>query len=194
MKNELPNQTHPLITPDHLRRLAVVYIRQSTEKQVRDNTGSTDFQRSLAALARSYGWPNSLIEIIDEDLGITGSSTEGRSGWQQMQMMVKANRVGAVFVATVSRLARDLFDFEDFRRLAVPNNTLTHMEGRFIDPADSNDILFSQLTAMLASHENRQRVKLMRQAKMTLAKQGVVVSKMPTGWIEVSDGKYDFDP
>src|SRR5262249_1414493 len=48
MKNELPNQTHPLIMPDHLRQLAVVYIRNST-----------DFQRNLAALARSYGWPDS---------------------------------------------------------------------------------------------------------------------------------------
>src|SRR5438445_1665039 len=177
--NDLTNETHPLVTADHLRRLAVVYIRQSTEKQVSDNTGSTDFQRSLAALARSYGWPDTLVETIEEDLGITGSSTERRRGWQQMQMMVNAKRVGAVFVATVSRLARDLFDFEVFRRIAAHNNTLIHMEGRFIDPADSNDILFSQLTAMLASHENRQRAKFMGQARITKAKQGVVVSNMP---------------
>jgi hypothetical protein len=51
--NELTNQFHPLITPDHLRRFAVVYIRQSTEEQVRENTGSTDFQRRLGAVARS---------------------------------------------------------------------------------------------------------------------------------------------
>ena len=192
--NDLTNETHPLVTADHLRRLAVVYIRQSTEKQVSDNTGSTDFQRSLAALARSYGWPDTLVETIEEDLGITGSSTERRRGWQQMQMMVNAKRVGAVFVATVSRLARDLFDFEVFRRIAAHNNTLIHMEGRFIDPADSNDILFSQLTAMLASHENRQRAKFMGQARITKAKQGVVVSNMPIGWIKGPNDKYDYDP
>jgi Recombinase len=86
--NELINQTHPLITPDHLRRLAVIYIRQSTEEQVRDNTGSTDFQRSLAAVAQSFGWPDSLIEIIDEDLGRSGSSSERRTGWQRLQTMI----------------------------------------------------------------------------------------------------------
>ena len=70
MKNtQLVTQTHPLITPDHLRRLAVIYIRQSTEEQVRENTGSTAFQRSLATVALSYGWPDSQIQIIDEDLG-----------------------------------------------------------------------------------------------------------------------------
>ena len=57
MKNNEPiNQTHPLITPDHLRRLAIVYMRQSTEEQVRDNVGSTEFQRGLTEVARSFGW------------------------------------------------------------------------------------------------------------------------------------------
>ena len=51
--NELIKQTHPLITPDHLRRLAIVYVRQSTEEQVRDNTGSTEYQRSLVEVARA---------------------------------------------------------------------------------------------------------------------------------------------
>ena len=50
--NELIKQTHPLITPDHLRRLAIVYVRQSTEEQVRDNTGSTEYQRGLTEVGR----------------------------------------------------------------------------------------------------------------------------------------------
>src|SRR6185369_15142155 len=54
--DEITKQIHSLITIDHLRRSAIVYLRQSTEQQVRDNTGSTDFQRSLANVARSYGW------------------------------------------------------------------------------------------------------------------------------------------
>ena len=53
--NELIKQTHPLITPDHLRRLAIVYVRQSTEEQVRDNTGSTEYQRGLSEVGRSLG-------------------------------------------------------------------------------------------------------------------------------------------
>jgi len=195
MKNsEVATQSHALLTPEHLRRKAIVYIRQSSEEQVKENTGSTDFQRGLKVVAQSYGWPDSLIETIDEDLGLSGSSSERRTGWQRLQIMVGAKQVGAVFVATISRLSRQLIDFEVFRLIAAANNTLIHTDGRFVDPADSNDIIFSQLTAMIASFENRQRVKLMSQARMTKAKQGAVVSALPVGWIKVPDGSYDFDP
>ena len=143
MKNNEPiNQTHPLIRPDHLRRLAVVYIRQSTEEQVRDNTGSTDFQRSLAGVAQSYGWPESLVEIIEDDLGITGSSTERRTGWKRLQIMMAAKQVGAVYLASIFRLSRQLIDFEVFRLIAAANDMLIYTDGRFVDPADSNDIPF----------------------------------------------------
>src|SRR5205823_4949107 len=122
MNTELTNQTHPLISPDHLRRLAVVYCRQSTEEQVRENTGSTEFQRSLAAVARSYGWPDSQIQVIDEDLGRSGSSSERRTGWHRLQTMIEAKQVGAVFVATISRLSRQVLDFELFRLRAALHN------------------------------------------------------------------------
>src|SRR5688572_14848423 len=136
--NELITQTHPLITADHLRRLAVIYIRQSTEEQVRENTGSTAFQRSLATVARSYGWPDSLIEMIEDDLGKSSLSSE-RTGWHRLQMMIAAGQVGVVFVATISRLARQVYDFELFRMLAAAHNTLLHTDGRLVDPADSSD-------------------------------------------------------
>jgi DNA invertase Pin-like site-specific DNA recombinase len=95
-----------LITPDHLRKKALIYLRQSTMEQVERNTGSTQFQRNQVDLARSYGWPDHLIEVLDEDLGKSGSSTQGRSGWQKMLDQIAANQIGAVFAANVSRLAR----------------------------------------------------------------------------------------
>jgi DNA invertase Pin-like site-specific DNA recombinase len=192
--NEPKIQSHPLITPDHLRRLAVIYMRQSTEEQVRDNVGSTGYQRSLAAVARSYGWADCNILIIDEDLGVTGSSTERRTGWQRLKMMVGAKQVGAVFVVTISRMARQVIDFEVFRLLAAANGTLIYTDGRFVDPCDSNDIIFTQIGAMIASYENRQRVKLMSQARLTKARQGAVVSVLPVGWVKDPDGRYSFDP
>src|SRR5688572_33335866 len=108
INKELTTQNHPLITSDHLRRKAIIYIRQSTEEQVRENSGSTEFQRSLATVARSYGWPDTLIETIDDDLGKSGSSTEGRPGWQRLQIMIASKEVGAVFVANITRLSRQL--------------------------------------------------------------------------------------
>ena len=193
MKNEEITQTHPLITPDHLRRLAVVYIRQSTEEQVRENTGSTEFQRNLAAVARSYGWPEFQIQIIDEDLGRSGSSSE-RRGWVRLQSMIAAEQVGAVFVWNISRLSRQVLDFEIFRMLAAAHKTLLYTDGRLVDPADSSDTIFSQITAMIAHFENRKRTEVMSQARLAKAKQGAVVSALPVGWIKGADGKYDYDP
>src|SRR4051794_27426025 len=72
VNTESTTNRFPLITPKHLRRLAVIYIRQSSETQVQQNTGSTEYQRSLAAVAQSYGWPDSQIKVLDEDLGRSG--------------------------------------------------------------------------------------------------------------------------
>src|SRR5258705_861285 len=112
-------KTHPAVTSAHLRRLAVVYVRQSTQFQVRMHTGSTEFQRSLVAVACAYGWPKAQIQTIEDDLGKSGSSTQGRTGWQRLQEMIDANHVGVVIVANVSRLARQVSDFELFRLLAA---------------------------------------------------------------------------
>ena len=191
---ELASETPTLITMDHRRRKAVIYIRQSSEEQVRENIGSTYFQRSLVAVAQRYGWSDSQIVSIDDDLGRSGSSSEGRAGWQRLQTMVAAKEVGIVIVANIARLSRQLLDFELFRLLAVANNTLLYADGRFVDPADSNDIVYSQLQAMFASHENRQRVRLMSQARITKAKNGAVVSSLPVGWVKGPDGTYEKDP
>ena len=192
--DEITKQIHSLITIDHLRRSAIVYLRQSTEQQVRDNTGSTDFQRSLANVARSYGWPDAQIEIIDEDLGRSGSSSELRTGWQKLKSKIAAGQVGLVLVATISRLSRQVLDFELFRLLAAGHNTLLYTDGRVIDLADSNDTIISQMTAMVAHFENRKRTEIMSQARRIKAKQGIVVSPLPVGWIETPGGGYDFDP
>jgi DNA invertase Pin-like site-specific DNA recombinase len=163
-------------------------------EQVRHNVGSTDFQRAQADLARAYGWPDHLIEIIDEDLGRSGSSTVARSGWQSMLDQMAANQVGAVFAANISRLSRQLLDFETFRVLAAYHKVLLMTDGRVIDPADSNDTVLVQVSATIFQFENRKRAQVMRQARMTKARQGIVVSQLPVGWILGPGGKYEFDP
>jgi len=147
-KKKLTNQTSPLITPDHLLRLAVVYCRHSTEYEVDQNTGPTERQRRLAEVARSYGWSDSQIEIIDEDLGRSGSSAEALSGWQRLQDMIDANRVGAVFVATSSRLSRQVMEFELFRLRASLHNTLLYADERFTDPAGARERILSEIVSM----------------------------------------------
>ena len=189
--DEITKQIHSLITIDHLRRSAIVYLRQSTEQQVRDNTGSTDFQRSLAMVARSYGWPDAQIEIIDEDLGRSGSSSELRTGWQKLKSKIAAGQVGLVLVATISRLSRQVLDFELFRLLAAGHNTLLYTDGRVIDLRRrhhhfAND---SDGGALRKPKKNRDH----EPGEKDKAKQGIVVSPLPVGWIQTPGGGYDFD-
>ena len=191
MNTEAIVQTHTWITPDHLRRLAVVYMRQSTDEQVQRNTGSTQYQRDLAAVAQDYGWPESQIKVIDEDLGKSGSTTERRTGLERLHGMIEADQVGAVFVANISRIGRQVLDVEFFRLSAALHNTLLYSDGRFINPADSNDMIFSQMTAMFAQYENRKRAEVMMQSRLSKARRGEVVSRLPVGWVKGPDGRYD---
>ena len=91
------------ITADHLARRACVYIRQSTPDQVRHNLESQRRQYSLGDRARALGWQD--IEVIDDDLGISGSGIH-RAGFERLLSAVCDGQVGAVFSIEASRLAR----------------------------------------------------------------------------------------
>ena len=146
--NEPLNQ-HPLVTPDHLRRLAVIYIRQSTEEQVRENVGSTAYQRSLTAVAQSYGWPDSLIETIDEDLGKSGSASERRTGWQRLHTMIAAGASRCGFCCNHLSSVAAGSRFRTFSHTSGGvHKTLALCRWPLFDPADSSDTFFSQITAM----------------------------------------------
>ena len=192
--NQAATLSHPLINGDHLRRKALIYVRQSSPDQVRENTGSQALQRSQEELAGLYGWPEDLIEIIDEDLGITGSSVDRRSGWHQMLKEIAANMVGAVFVANISRLGRQLLPIEELRILASHHGTLLWLDNRFSDPSDPNDTVLTQITASFAQYENKKRTEHMSKARLAKARQGSVVSSFPVGWMKTADGQYDYDP
>jgi DNA invertase Pin-like site-specific DNA recombinase len=195
MKNNQPaTLTHPLITPEHLRRKATVYLRQSSMEQVERNVGSQAFQRSQVDLARLYGWPEDSIEVIDEDLGKSGSTVDRRDGWQQMLKEIARNMVGAVFVSNISRLGRQMLPIEELRILASHHGTLLWLDNRFYDPSDPNDTVLTQVTASFAQYENKKRSEHMTKARMAKARQGSVVSLLPVGWIKTADGKYDCDP
>ena len=192
MKNS--ELTHPLITPEHLRRKALVYLRQSSLEQVEKNTGSQAYQRNQVELARAFGWPDDLIEVIDEDLGKSGSSVDRRTGWQRMLDQIAARSVGIIIAVNISRLSRELLPLEHLRVLALYHGTLLCVDGRIIDPSNPNDIVVAQITGSIAQFENKKRTEHMTQARMAKAKAGAVVSSLPVGWIKGGDGKYDYDP
>ena len=185
---------HPLITLARLRKRALVYLRQSTMEQVRENWGSTSLQRDQVELAQSYGWPQSMIDLIDEDLGRSGASTGHRTGWQQMLRQLPTGTVGAVFTSAVSRLSRELRDFEELRLLAKMYGAILVIDGRPADPADPNDTVLLQVQAAFWQCENHSRAKSMDRARREKARQGCLVSRLPVGWIQLADDSFAFDP
>ena len=99
------------ITPSHLARQAIVYLRQSSAAQVEHNRESTERQYALATKARELGWPEDRIVVIDEDLGLSGSGAVTRSGFVRLTAEVALGRVGLVLGLEVSRLARNNADW-----------------------------------------------------------------------------------
>ncbi len=186
--------TNPLITPRHLTRKALIYVRQSSPEQVEKNTGSQAFQRNQVELAQAYGWPEDLIEVIDEDLGRSGQSVDRRTGWQRMFDQIATHAVGCVFAVSIGRLGRELLPIEQLRILALYHGTLLCLDNRLSDPSNPNDTVLTQITATFAQYENKKRTEHMTNARMAKAKQGAVVSVLPVGWIKGPDGEYDYDP
>jgi DNA invertase Pin-like site-specific DNA recombinase len=129
------------ITAAHLQRKAVIYIRQSSTKQVRLNIESQHNQRSLVERAMALGWPRERIVVLDGDLGQSGSSTEGRDDFTQLTAEVALGHVGILFGWEVSRLARNNADWYHLLDLAALVGTLiADIEGVY-DPRTYNDRL-----------------------------------------------------
>ena len=84
------------ITPGHLKKRAYLYIRQSTLRQVLENTESTQRQYALRQRAIVLGWPAEHIEIIDCDQGQSGASTAQREGFQKLVSEVGLGKAGIV--------------------------------------------------------------------------------------------------
>jgi DNA invertase Pin-like site-specific DNA recombinase len=96
----------------HLQRRACVYVRQSTAAQVFEHGESTERQYALAGRAAALGWSESAIEVIDEDLGRSGTTTDGRTGFARLVDGVVRGEFGAIFAIEVSRLARSSVDWQ----------------------------------------------------------------------------------
>jgi hypothetical protein len=95
------------ITSSHLSRAAVIYVRQSTLAQLERNTESTARQYDLVQRAQQLGWPREAIRVVDGDLGISGSVTGQRAGFEGIVAEVALGQVGIILALEASRLARD---------------------------------------------------------------------------------------
>lgn len=101
----------PRITPLHLNRKAIIYIRQSTPHQVISHQESLRLQYALKHRALDLGWKQQDVEIVDNDLGLSGSATQHREGFKQMLSRVALGEVGIILSCEVTRLCRNCSDW-----------------------------------------------------------------------------------
>lgn len=134
----------------HLERLAVVYVRQSTLQQVLDHQESTQIQYGLVDRAQALGWKSERILTIDEDLGKSGSSAEGRLGFQRLVTEVGLNHVGLILGVEMSRLARCSKDRHQLLEICALFGTLIADLDGIYDPSQYNDRLLLGLKGTMS--------------------------------------------
>ena len=129
------------IAPQHLERLAVIYLRQSSPKQVRENFRSTERQYGLAEEAARLGWEPERILTVDGDLGVSGRDTQARGGYKELVGRVCLGEVGAIFGLEVSRLARSSAETQRLLEYCGLTDTLVIDTDGIYDLRDFNDQL-----------------------------------------------------
>jgi DNA invertase Pin-like site-specific DNA recombinase len=179
----------------HLERRAVVYLRQSTLRQVHEHRESTARQYALHQRALELGWPAERIDIIDEDLGQSGSSASWRTGFQQLAEDVAHGRVGAIFSLEVSRLARSSADWHRLLELCALADVLLADEQSVYTPRDYNDRLLLGLKGTMSEAELYWMRLRLQGGKLSKARRGALYLTPPVGYEwEEATSRFRLDP
>src|SRR6266446_2624638 len=141
------------VTQRHLEHDAYLYIRQSTPRQVFENTESTQRQYALRDRAVALGWPLERVIVIDNDLGQSGASAADREGFQRLVTEVGLGRAGIVLGLEVSRLARNCADWHRLLEICALTDTLILDEDGLYDPGQFNDKLLLGLKGTFSEAE-----------------------------------------
>src|SRR6266540_2172696 len=169
------------ISTDHLRRGAYLYVRQSTLRQVMENTTSTDRQYALRQRAVALGWAIDQVVVIDEDLGRSGASSEGRAGFQRLVADVGMGKAGIVIGLEVSRLARNNADWHRLLEICALSETLILDEDGLYDPGDFNDRLLLGLKGTMSEAELHFLRARLRGGILSKARRGELIQPLPVG-------------
>src|SRR5690348_7132419 len=190
----LSRQPPQKIRPDHLDRLAIIYVRQSTLFQVRENSGSTTRQYDLVQRAQDLGWTSASIQVVDQDQGQSGSSSIGRDGFQWLVAEVGLGHVGAVLSLEVSRLARSCSDWYRLLEICALTETLVIDEEGIYDPGHYNDRLLLGFKGTMSEAELHWLRQRLLGGKIAKAEQGQLRFGLPVGLVYDPAGKIVLDP
>jgi len=177
------------IETQHLAKTAYLYIRQSTLRQVQENTESTIRQYALREKLVSLGWDHSLIEVIDCDLGYSGKTTENRDGFKKLVADVANGTVGAVACIEASRLSRSSSDWGRLIEYCAMTGTLLIDTDGVYNPNDFNDRLLLGLKGTMSEAELHFLQERMRGGLLNKAKRGELRMPLPIGYLHDECGQ-----
>jgi DNA invertase Pin-like site-specific DNA recombinase len=180
------------IKPQHLRRKAMLYIRQSSAYQVSHNLESQKLQYAMQARLRQLGWHE--IEVVDDDLGRSAAGTVTRAGFERMVAEVCLGQVGAVAAREVSRFARNSREWQQLVEVCRVVDTVLVDQESVYAPRQSNDRLLLGLKGSLNEYE----LDLLRQrsveARREKARRGELIVASPIGYLKSEEGRLEKDP
>ncbi len=187
------SHTTPVL-PQHVARTALIYVRQSTTKQLAHNQESLRRQYQLVETAERLGWSPTRTCVIDQDLGLSGTSSTERHGFQRLVAAISLGEVGIVLVTEVSRLSRLDSDWHRVIELCAVFGTLIADEDGLYDPGDPNDRLVLGLKGTLFSAELHILRARMRGGLLNKARRGALAQRLPVGYRRQADGSVVQDP
>ena len=180
------------LTEKHLQRRAFVYVRQSSHQQVLHNEESRRLQYAMQQRLELLGWRD--IEVIDDDLGLSATSTSGREGFQKRVAAVCLGEMGAIAAREVSRFARNNRDWHQLIEVCRLVDTLLIDHETIYDPRLPNDRFLLGLKGSFSEYE----IDLLRQrsleARYAKAERGELVILAPVGYIKTRDQRLEMDP
>ena len=182
------------VTAHHLKRDAYLYVRQSSVRQVFENTESTERQYALRQRAVALGWPAERVIVIDSDLGLSGASATEREGFQRLVAEVGMARAGIVLGLEVSRLARNSTDWHRLLEICAITDTLILDEDGVYDPAHFNDRLLLGLKGTMSEAELHVMRARLRGGLLNKARRGELHTHLPVGLVYNVEGKVVLDP
>ena len=184
----------PKLRPWHLDRSAFVYVLQSTPQHVIDHQESTARQYALSGRAVALGWSRDRVTTIDDDLGRSGQSIEGRPGFQRLLAEVALDHVGVILGLEMSRLARSQSRLASAPRALRRFRVLLADAEAIYDPTDHNDRLLLGLHGMMSEAELHVLKERMYQGKLNKARRGALMGVPPIGYIRLASGEWAIDP
>jgi DNA invertase Pin-like site-specific DNA recombinase len=182
------------ILRQHRERLAMVYIRQSTVQQVERHQESTRLQYALTDRAFQLGWAREAIVVIDDDLGRSGATIEGRLGFQRLVAEVGLGNVGLVLGVEMSRLARSCRDWHQLLEICALFDTLIADTDGVYDPSNYNDRLLLGLKGTMSEAELHILKARMLEGRRAKARRGELGKPVPMGYLRRPSGEVALDP